>query len=97
MNVVFYLRKKNFLDKLRITITHMIYSEMQDVDQMFFISTESSLWGNIFWITAEKIKNTAEYFQEALLRGKVVIKLEIIDSKENVFVSLSHMNNTKIT
>lgn len=48
MSVVFYLRKKNFLDKLRITITHMIYSEMQDVDQMFFISTESSLRGNIF-------------------------------------------------
>lgn len=32
--------------KLIIIITHMIDYDMQDVDQLFLISTEFWLWGN---------------------------------------------------
>lgn len=47
MNILFCLRNKNFVAKLVIIITYMIFYEMQDVDQMF-ISTEVSLSGNTF-------------------------------------------------
>lgn len=42
VNILFYLRNKNFVAKLVIIITYMIFYEMRDVDQMF-IPTEVSL------------------------------------------------------